>query len=95
VEHSSKEIQIRTPSLPIQGKVARIMVDLLYNPTIGANLMSAFFARTYLSDEVLAPTSKHFRVGPCLSLKGFGILHNITIHHNNVEMALDFHIFKI
>ena len=57
--------------------------------------MSAFFARTYLSDEVLAPTSKHFRVGPCLSLKGFGILHNITIHHNNVEMALDFHIFEI
>ena len=57
--------------------------------------MSACFTLTYLGDEALAPTSKHFRVGPCLSLKGFGILHNITIHHNNVEMALDFHVFEI
>ena len=30
-----------------------------------------------------------------MSLKGLGILHNITIHHNNVEMALYFHVFKI
>ena len=95
VEHSSEEIQIRAPSLPIQGRVARIMVDFLYNPTVGANLMSASFALTYLGDEMLSLTSKHFRVGPLLSLKGLGILHDITIHHNNVEMALDFHVFEI
>jgi len=93
VEHSFEEIKIRTPSLPIQCQVARIMVDLLYNPIVGANLMSASFTHTYLGDEALALTSKHFRVGPLLSLKGLGILHNITIHHNNVEMALDFHVF--
>jgi len=95
VESSYEEIQIQTPSLPIQCKVARIMVDLLYNPIVGANLMSASFAHTYLGDEALAPTSKHFRVGPLLSLKGLGILHKITVHHNNVEMALDFHVFEI
>ena len=95
VEHSSEEIQIWTPSLPIQCKVFRIMVDLLYNPIVGANLMSASFTCTYLGDEALAPTSKHFRVSPRLNLKGLGILHNITVHHNNVEMALDFHVFEI
>ena len=57
--------------------------------------MSASFAHTYLGDEALASTSKHFRVSPHLSLKGLGILHNITVHHNNVEMALDFHVFEI
>jgi len=71
------------------------MVDLLYNPIVRANLMSASFACTYLGDEALASTSKHFRVSPRLSLKGHGILHNIIVHHNNVEMALDFHVFKI
>ena len=57
--------------------------------------MFGSFARTYLGDEALAPTSKHFRVIPHLSLKGLGILHNIIVHHNNVEMALDFHVFEI
>ena len=69
VEHSSKEIQICTASLTIQGKVARIMVDLLYNPTVGANLMSASFAHTYLGDEALALTSKHLRVAKMIKPK--------------------------
>ena len=28
-------------------------------------------------------------------LEGLGILHNISLYHNNVEVALDFHVFDI
>ena len=71
------------------------MVDMLYNPTVGANLMSTSFAQTYLGAEQLASTNKSLRVGPRSSLKGRGILHNKTVYHDNVKMPLDFHIFDI
>ena len=57
--------------------------------------MSTSFAQTYLGAEQLASTNKSLRVGPRSSLKGRGILHNITLHHDNVEMTLDFHVFDI
>jgi len=66
---------------------------MLYNPTVGANLMSISFALTCLGKEPHAPIVKSFRITPQSSLKGLGILHNITLHHDNIKMALDFHIF--
>ena len=68
---------------------------MLYNPIVGANLMSNSFTLTCLGKEPPTPTVKFFRVAPQSSLKGLGILHNITLHHGNVEMALDFHVFDI
>ena len=63
-ELSSKEIQISTPSLTIQCQIYRTMVDVLYSPTIGANIMSTSFAHTYLGTKPLAPTNKSIRVAP-------------------------------
>ena len=57
--------------------------------------MSASFSRTRLGDKPRAPTVKSLRTAPRSILKGLKILHNITIHHGNVEMALDFHVFDI
>ena len=57
--------------------------------------MSSSFAHTYLGAEPLAPTKKSLRVAPRSSLEGHGILHNIIVHHDNVEMTLDFHVFDI
>jgi hypothetical protein len=68
-------------------------MDMLYNPTVGANLMSKSFALTCLGEEPHDPTIKSFRITKHSNLKGLRILHNITLHHNNVEMALDFHVF--
>ena len=92
---SSEEIQIRTPSLTIQCKICGIWVDVLYNPIVGANVLSASFTLTYLGDEPLAPTSKSFRIAQRSSLEGLGILHNITVQHVNAKVALDFHVFEI
>ena len=70
-------------------------MDVLYNPTVGANIMSASFVSAYFSNEHLAPTNKSLRVIPRSSLKGRGILHSAKLHHGDVVMALDFHIFDI
>jgi len=70
------------------------MVDVVYNPTVGANIMSASFVSAYFGNEPLAPTNKSHRVDPRSNLKGCGLLHSATVHHGNVIMALDFHIFR-
>ena len=51
VEFSSEEIHINTPSSTIHCKIQGIWVDALYNPSVGANLMSATFASTYLGEN--------------------------------------------
>jgi hypothetical protein len=71
------------------------MVNALYNPTVRANIMSASFARTFLVNEPIASTNKTFRVGPRTRLEGLGILHNISLYHDNMEIILDFHVFDI
>ena len=70
-------------------------MDVLYNPTVGANIMSASFASTYFGNEPIAPTNKCLRIAPRINLKGRGVMHNMSMHHNNVEMDLDFHVFDI
>jgi hypothetical protein len=94
-EHSSEEIQICILPMTIRCKVLRTMVDVLYSPTVGANLMSKSFASAYFGKKPLAPTIRFFRNNPRSILKGHVILHNITIHHDNFEMSLDFHVFDI
>jgi hypothetical protein len=95
VEHSSREIQIHTPSLPIQCRIYGTWVEALYNPIVGANLMSASFAHTYLGNERFSPTTKSFRNTPRSSLEGCRVLHNIMVQHNTYEATLDFHVFEI
>jgi len=56
-ELSSEEIQIHTPSQPVRCKIQGNWLDALYNPTVGANLMSSSFAHAYLGNEPLAPTA--------------------------------------
>jgi len=70
-------------------------VDVLYNPSIGANLMSATFASTYLGEKPHAPTNKNLRISPRTNLKGLGILHSTIVHLEYVELTLDFHVFEI
>ena len=94
-ELSSKEIQIRTPSSTIQCQLCRTSVDILYNPTVRANFMSASFAHTYFGDYILALTNKPYRITPRTRLEGLGVLHNISLYHNKNEIPLDFHVFDI
>jgi hypothetical protein len=92
VEHSSEEIQIHVPSSTVQCHISRNMVNTIYNPTVGANILSVSFARTFLVNEPIALTNKTFRVGPQTRLEG---LNNISVYHDNMEIILDFHVFDI
>ena len=94
-EFSSKEIQIHTPSSTIHCKICGIGVDMLYNPSVGANLMSAAFASAYLGEKPLAPIVMYLRSSQRTSLIGLGILHDTILHHGDIEVALDFHVFEI
>ena len=62
-------------------------------PPVGANLMSASFALTFFNDNTLALTDKSFRVTPRSKLESLGVLHNISLNHNKIEVALDLHVF--
>jgi hypothetical protein len=52
-EPSFEEIQIHIPPSTISCQVLRTTVDVLYSPTVGANLMSASFVSTYFGNEPL------------------------------------------
>ena len=64
MERSSEEIQICVPSSTIQCNIWDDKVDVLYNPTVGANIMSASFASAYFGNEPIAPTNKCLRIAP-------------------------------
>ena len=95
VELSFEEIQICTPSSTIRCSIGRTLVDVLYSPTVGANLVSASFAHAYFSNDAITPTIKSCRVAPHVRLEGLGVLHNISLCHNDNEVPLDFHVFDI
>ena len=70
-------------------------MDVLDNPSIGTNLMSVAFVSAYLGEKSMAPIVKSLRTSPRTSLKGLGILYDTILHHKDIEVALDFHVFEI
>ena len=95
MELSSEEIQMCTPSSTIRCSIGRTSVEVLYNPMVRANLMSTSFAHTYFSDDAITSTIKTCRIAPHIRLEGLGVLHNISLCHNDNEVPLDFHVFDI
>jgi hypothetical protein len=95
VKHSSEEIQIHVHYSTVQCKIHGMMVEVLYNPTIRANIMSLAFASTFFGKEPLAPIVKTCQIAPRLKLEGLGILHDISLYHEQIEISLDFHVFDI
>jgi len=92
-ESPSKVIQICSPSRTIHYKIQDDWAETLHNPTVGANIVSSGFALTHLGDKTLAPTNLSFRHGPRSIKKGQGVVYNVNIQHEDVDLTLDFHIF--
>ena len=57
--------------------------------------MSVSFALSHLSDSPLLPTSRSLWIGPCSTMEGIGILHDVPIWYEKAEIALDFHVFEV
>lgn len=75
--------------------VKKDMVKVLYNPIVGANIISATFAFTCLGDEPLVRIDKIFRSALGSIIEGCGILCGVPVRHNNIEAILDFHMFEV
>ena len=56
--------------------------------------MSASYAFTHLENP-LVPTEKTLKNAPGSILEGVGIVHDVLVHHDDFEVALDFHIFDV
>jgi hypothetical protein len=95
IEQSMEEIVILTPPSTIQCKIQGKWVDVLYNPMVGSNLMSASFASDFLDENPHVLTTKSLRISRGTSLKGLGILHDISLHMKDADLSLDFHVFEI
>ena len=94
-EMSLEAIRIQTPLYALPCFIQGTVVSVLYSPTVGANIMSVSFALSHLSDRPWLPTSRSLWIGRCSTIEGIGILHDIPVWYDNVEIALDFYIFEV
>jgi hypothetical protein len=94
-ELSSKAIQIHTPSLTIQCFIQGTAVTALYNPTVGTIIISASFALNHLGKNSFFPTTKTFQISPRSIIEALGIVHDVPVWHEDVEITLDFHVFEV
>lgn len=81
VEPSSEVIRISPPYLAIQCLVKETVVIVLYNPTIGANILFATFALTLLTVvkyQFLSPTST-INKGKLAFLTCIAIINNVVV----------------
>jgi hypothetical protein len=56
--------------------------------------MAASYAFTHL-DHSFVPTKKTLRNAPGSILEGVGVIHDVLLRHDDLEVALDFHIFDV
>jgi hypothetical protein len=94
-ELSSEVIQIQTPSLTIACYTQGIADSALYNPMVGANNISAFFALNHLSENPMLPTTRSLRTRPYSIIEGTELIHDMLVWHEKVKIALYFHVFKV
>jgi hypothetical protein len=57
--------------------------------------MSASFALSHLSDNPLLPTSRSLWIGPCSTMEGIRILHDVPVWYGKTEIAQEFHVFEV
>jgi hypothetical protein len=57
--------------------------------------MSTSFASDFLDEKPHVLTTKSLRISPRTSLKGLGILHDISLHMKDADLSLDFPLEKL
>src|SRR6185503_9885853 len=93
-ELSLSPISLNSPSSSFCCRLQDQIVDALYSPAVGANLMSDEFALAFLGNYKLTPTDRQLK-GPSGSLTSrYGIITDVPLSHNDVKIRLNFHIFE-
>ena len=94
-EYLSQEILVPASFSTFPCRVSRTMVDGVYNPLVGANIMSLTLARSILGKVPLIPTTRTLRYKENVNLECEGVAANVTIYYADVGARLNFYIFDI
>lgn len=61
-------------------------INFLYNPLVGADIISAQLALALLCVEPLTPTNQSFKDSFGLILERIGVLQNVTVKHDSIGL---------
>ena len=61
-------------------------MDILYNPTVGANLISDEFALAFLGNEVLVLTDRKLKRSVGSFVSSYGVIKNVSLQHDDVRV---------
>jgi hypothetical protein len=75
LELSSDVIRLDSPSLPIRCSIDSDLIDALYNPVVGINIMSVSLAPYLMKHMTLTPTTKLMKSLSGHIVPSLGILH--------------------
>jgi len=94
-EASSDVIRLLSYFTTIRCLISRTPVDSLYDPSVGASVMSTNLASTLLGEEPLVPTKKFLKLPFGELVKSCGLAQNMSVVINKVHVLLNFYIFDV
>jgi hypothetical protein len=95
VKHSSKAIRILSPSTTMPCSLRGTNIEALYNPIVRTSIMSEFIVKNILGNMPLVPTNKLFKSPLGLIFECCGIVRDVPIEINEIEVHVDFRIYAI
>jgi len=94
-EASSHVIRLLSRFTTIRCLISRTLVDSLYDPAVGASVMSKNLASTLLGEEPLVSTKKFLKLPSGELVKSCGFAKNMSVVINKVHVLLNFYIFDV
>jgi hypothetical protein len=92
---SPKIVHLDSPFTSIHCQICKTSFDAFYNPFVGINLMSKYFAHTLSKNMHLTPTTKLLKSLSGQILPSEGIFHLIPIKVDETKVYLSFYVFDI
>lgn len=89
-----KPILLESPCSSFRCRMQDHDVDALFNPTIGANLMSDEFALAFFGNRALTPIDRKLKRPSRSLVNSYGVLRNMSFWHGDVKFYLNFHVFE-
>jgi len=94
-EASSDVIRLLSCFTTIRCLISRTPTDSLYDPAIGASVMSKNLASRLLGEEPLVPTKKFLKLPSRELVESCGLAQNVSVVINKVHVLLNFYIFDV
>jgi len=95
VELSPDVARSTSPSTMLLCQIRGSSMEILYNPSIGINIISKALVKTLYPDTSLTPSQKLLQSPSRSILESHGVLRVVPITIYNSEICLHFHIYGI